>query len=179
MPTFEHLELFERWRPAVGYEGCYVVSDWGRVMRLPPSGAYTKGRLLKGYRPKGYTIFHLRNPKTKQMFCHVLVAEAFLGPCPSGMEVDHVNRDRSDNRLINLRYVTRHQNNGGENNGQCKLTDFQIAEIRRLSLEGVTQRQISQLFNISNQHVSEIVRHKTRKKVTWKDFSQPQPNPSH
>ena len=41
--------------------------------------------------------------------CHVIqrvIMEAFHGPIPEGYEVDHINRDRKDNRLTNLRYLT-------------------------------------------------------------------------
>lgn len=41
---------------------------------------------------------------------HELVLDTFVGPCPEGYERDHINRDRSDNRLENLRYVTKSEN---------------------------------------------------------------------
>src|SRR5699024_9639299 len=41
---------------------------------------------------------------------HRLVMEAFVGPCPEGMEVCHWNDNASDNRLSNLRYDTRSAN---------------------------------------------------------------------
>jgi hypothetical protein len=36
---------------------------------------------------------------------HQLVAEAFIGPCPPGRKLVHLNGSRSDNRLVNLSYV--------------------------------------------------------------------------
>ncbi|WP_064693430.1 HNH endonuclease signature motif containing protein [Rhizobium aegyptiacum] len=39
---------------------------------------------------------------------HILVAEAFLGPCPEGMHVQHIDRDRANSRLSNLRHVSAH-----------------------------------------------------------------------
>lgn len=41
---------------------------------------------------------------------HRLVALAFIGPCPEGMEVLHINGEPDDNRLENLRYGTRAEN---------------------------------------------------------------------
>lgn len=41
---------------------------------------------------------------------HQIVLEAFCGPCPDGMEVLHGNGIRTDNRLSNLRYGTRSEN---------------------------------------------------------------------
>ena len=46
----------------------------------------------------------------KLYLVHRLVAEAFIGPIPEGYEVDHINRCRSDNRVDNLRIVTRSKN---------------------------------------------------------------------
>lgn len=41
---------------------------------------------------------------------HVLVLEAFVGPRPDGHEPDHINFDRHDNRVENLRWVTVSEN---------------------------------------------------------------------
>jgi hypothetical protein len=41
---------------------------------------------------------------------HVLVARTFIGPCPYGHNVDHINRNPSDNRARNLRYLPTHLN---------------------------------------------------------------------
>lgn len=46
----------------------------------------------------------------KTYLVHKLVMETFVGICPAGYEIDHINRDRTDNRLDNLRYVTREEN---------------------------------------------------------------------
>ena len=43
--------------------------------------------------------------KKKMRFVHQLVANAFLGKCPTGFEVDHVNFIADDNRIENLRYL--------------------------------------------------------------------------
>ena len=52
----------------------------------------------------GYWMFF--HAKTVMYFQHRLIWEAFHGPIPKGMYVDHINRDRADNRLVNLRLVT-------------------------------------------------------------------------
>lgn len=44
-------------------------------------------------------------------YVHRLVASAFLGPCPKGFQVHHLNRNKFDNRACNLEYVSRSSNN--------------------------------------------------------------------
>lgn len=46
----------------------------------------------------------------KLVRAHKVVAEAFLGPCPAGMEINHIDEDRTNNAVTNLNYVT-HRNN--------------------------------------------------------------------
>jgi len=110
------LDVPEEWRPVVGYEGLYEVSDQGRVKSLPR----TTGRRSPEYvltpklhdSKKLYLDVHLRDaagrPHTRKV--HHLVAEAFIGPRPPGQIVRHGLGGPSDNRLANLRYGTQAQN---------------------------------------------------------------------
>ncbi len=54
----------------------------------------------------GYVIVSMGS-RDRQYALHRVVAERMYGPCPDGMVVDHVNRNRLDNRRENLRYVDR------------------------------------------------------------------------
>lgn len=89
------------WRAVVGLEGRYEVSEDGRV-RNAQTGLVLRPRLDTD----GYLLVTRVGLKV-----HRLVLEAFVGPAPLGApEVDHINRQRADNRLENLRWVSRSTN---------------------------------------------------------------------
>lgn len=104
--------LVEEWRPVVGYEGLYEVSDWGRVKSLG-SERYHVIRILKGYVGSiGYRVVNLyKDGKPIKKFIHRLVVEAFI-PNPENKPcVDHINTIRDDNRVENLRWANYIENN--------------------------------------------------------------------
>lgn len=62
---------------------------------------------------KGYLYVNLTPPeggRYKTFRVHRLVLEAFVGPCPEGMECRHLNGVRNDNRLANLAWGTKEEN---------------------------------------------------------------------
>lgn len=92
----------EEWRPVVGFEGKYEVSDEGRIRSIRRNG-YLNRVLMPG--TNGYLYVSLGR-KVRWRSVHSIVAEAFLGPRPNGMETCHNNGNPTDNRLENLRYDT-------------------------------------------------------------------------
>ncbi|ACI12645.1 HNH endonuclease [Mycobacterium phage Ramsey] len=107
----------EEWRPVVGFEGLYEVSNLGRVRSLDHFARGRSGskRLIRGrvLRPAPRTSGHLtvalgRNGGSKDV--HTLVATAFIGPRPEGMECCHQDGDPTNNRVENLRWDTRSAN---------------------------------------------------------------------
>lgn len=102
----------EEWRPVVGYEGWYEISVCGRVRRLVANHGTYAGRIIDtppniaGY-PRAKLV---RHGEHQWHFVHRLVAAAFIGPCPSGHEVNHKDKNRKNPRPTNLEYVTRSQN---------------------------------------------------------------------
>ena len=98
---------------------------------------------------------------------HSLVLAAFVGPRPDGLEIAHLNGDPSDNRLANLKYVTHQENEShklahgtratGEDVNGARLLGWQVAEIRYLATQGVTQAKIAALFDLHSSHVSNII----------------------
>ena len=99
-------KIKERWKDVVGYEGLYEVSDMGRVRNGK------KRILFLRSDPNGYPNVCLCKDGVKKSYrVHRLVSRAFLGDLPEGYCTDHINRDKTDNRLCNLRYVNYQENN--------------------------------------------------------------------
>ena len=110
----------EVWKPVVGHDNAYEVSDLGRVRSVNRTVVCTnrhgsqerrnyKGCLLKpGPSRSGHVSVALGKGNTRAV--HQIVMEAFVGPCPEGHEVLHLNHTPTDNRLVNLKYGTRSEN---------------------------------------------------------------------
>ncbi|MBU1173702.1 MAG: HNH endonuclease [Proteobacteria bacterium] len=158
----------EEWRAAFGHDDWYDVSNMGRIRRTAGGGGATIGRVLKqsvtntGY----YRVCLCINTKRSYEAVHRIVLSSFLGACPDGKQVNHIDGDKSNNRLENLEYVTRSENirhsfdNGtrsqqGEKNTQSKLTEKHIHEIRQL-LGKETQETIAAKFNVTRQTISKV-----------------------
>lgn len=108
-PTQPH-QTGEEWRPVVGYEGYYEVSDQGRVRSLH-CGRYRHGYVLTLGRRNGYCFVALcRDGIGKKRPVHQLVLEAFVGPKPQGQQTRHLNSVRHDNRVENLAWGTHREN---------------------------------------------------------------------
>lgn len=105
----------EVWKPIPGYEGLYEVSDLGRVKSIK----YGKEMILRpGKTRKGYLRVGLyKDEKRKYLYVHRLVWEAFNGPIPKGMQINHLSEEKTDCRLENLSLVSCRENiNWGSHN---------------------------------------------------------------
>lgn len=105
----------EVWKDIPNYEELYQVSNFGRVRSLPRTmGENTKsnkGSILAESFCIGYKQVSLtKDGKSQSKRVHRLVMLAFIGKSKNNMVIDHINADRSDNRLENLRYCTQREN---------------------------------------------------------------------
>ena len=105
----------EEFRWIKGFEGYYMVSNFGRIYSFPrydnmmrKNGGYFMSAQIS---PNGYEIVHLMlNGKRIAKYVHKVLAESFI-PNPIGKkEVDHIDANKSNNRLDNLQAVTNSKN---------------------------------------------------------------------
>lgn len=121
----------EEWRPIQGYEELYEVSNLGRVRSLDRvvnrNGAKVsrKGRILRpGKDGYGYLLVGLSEDGKKKLFSvHRLVWEAFNGKRPEGMQINHIDEDKANNRLDNLNLMTPKQNMNWGTGNQRRSTN--------------------------------------------------------
>lgn len=118
------------WKPVVGFEEHYLVSDSGQVWSL---------RRHRALKPKidryGYEVVALFvNGKSYHRTVHRLVAQAFV-PNPHNLPtVNHINECKTDNRAVNLEWmsVVDNDNHGTRNermaDTKCRLPVEQVSE---------------------------------------------------
>jgi hypothetical protein len=154
----------EQWKSVLGYEGIYEVSNVGNIRLLESrchKHAYT---LCKPYvDPDGYLKVSLRKPKNIQRTyrVHRLVIEAFIGPIPKGMQTNHKNGSRFDNRPENLEIVTLQENvrhsievlgshRKGERNPAAKIKESDVKEIRQRAAQGEPYKKLGRDFGLTD-----------------------------
>lgn len=105
----------------------------------------------------------------------------FLGPCPVGLEVNHIDGDKRNNRVANLEYVTRSENHlhahrlglckspaiKGSDHANAILTDNQVLAIRKQA-QTMTYQQVADEFGVCRSCVGQIARG-----TAWKHLGGP------
>lgn len=144
----------EVWSDIIGFPD-YMVSTQGNVL------SNLSNKILKpqdngnGYKKIGLS----KEGKVYQRYIHRLVAQHFVASDVNCNEVDHINRDKSDNRADNLRWVNRGENSKNmcrENRKGYKLNQLskeQIIEIQQLFKSGLSNVEISKKIGVPRQTI--------------------------
>ena len=139
----------------------YEASDLGRVRRSTPGrktypGKVMAAKLIKvGY----YVVAPTIDGKNKTFYVHDLVAGAFIGPKPEGLQVNHIDGDKRNNTPSNLEYVTRNENMehasktglmaSGTNHPQSKLTPHSVESLRADKQAGASYSKLAAKYGVS------------------------------
>jgi hypothetical protein len=173
----------EQWKDIPGFDGYYQASPLGNIRSLDRHTyqgerigyVLRKGKVLRAAIWGGYYGVVLRvDSKSWTVPVHRLVAMTFHPAVEGKNEVNHKNGIKTDNRAENLEWVTRRENiihaletgllkgNCGSKNGNSKLVEDNIEEIKRLRNTGLTQDAIAGRFGVSQTTIGRIL-----SKNTW------------
>lgn len=155
----------EEWRDVIGYEGLYMVSSFGRVISLKRSQIITifnkakkeitfLPKLLKFNKIKGYnkckfynSVMVYKDKKAKRIPVHRLVASAFIENPNSYTQIDHIDTNRLNNRIENLRWCDSKTNS----TNPISLKNMSIAA-KQTYLKGRKPINIRKVVQLKNGH---------------------------
>jgi len=164
--------------------------DWVAIEQFPAFEVSNDGRIRgpRGARKawvneNGYVMigFACGPRRTKHFRVHVLVAAAFIGPKPIGMDINHKDGNKQNNRVENLEYMTRSENckHGfrlglsytpfrefkGVNHPNSKIQDSDVRTIREEYAKGTSRRDLATRFGLSYYTVWDITERRSWKHI--------------
>lgn len=167
--------MIEVWKDVSGYEDYFKISNLGRVF------SKRTNKILKFSKSGPYlaisTRLNGRNSKSICLRVHRLVAIAFILNPLNLPEVNHIDGNKSNNRIDNLEWCTKQDNiihafetglnkaRQGVDSYQSKLSENDVRDIRRSWEEGVSQVILKDRYNVSKATIQGIIHRKTYKNV--------------
>jgi hypothetical protein len=164
--------MTEVWKPVVGFEGSYEVSDLGRVRSVDRSWwqksrhgnlylHHKKGTLLRpGSMPGGHLSVALGRGNSHCV--HELVLRAFLGPPPPQCEARHLDGNEKNNSFENLVWDTR-GNNTRDKKWHRGTASYKLKPDEIASIKSSLQRpyygmgaELARRFGVSSSAISAI-----------------------
>jgi hypothetical protein len=175
----------EEWKPVVGFEGLYEVSNLGQIRSLDrlvnhPHGttALRKGQLLKQTVNRyGYPCCTpSKNGKKVKLTMHRIVADAFLGANTCNLDINHIDGNKLNCAVSNLEYCTRRENiqhaikmglfilqrppiKRGEEHGHSKLSQKDVEDIRKIGAT-IPSRKLASKYGVSKTNILNILKNK-------------------
>lgn len=171
----------ESWKPIDDFP--YEVSSFGRIRSTESLFGLRIGSEVSIYtagQPYPCVFLYKTDCKTRhQLRVHRLVAAAFLGQCPTGMEVNHKDHDKHNSCADNLEYVTSSENKLeavkagafplGERRWNARLTADKVARIWELAADGVRRADIAAQLGASESSVHHVLDRRN-----WKHLAPPE-----
>lgn len=159
----------EIWRPIIGYEGRYEVSNVGRVRRIAPGQGARAGQIIRAQStPYAAVTLSDSNLNRKKWRIHHLVLEAFICRRPPELECRHLDGNNHNNALTNLAWGTRTENahdqivhgtwTHGENHSRARLTEDIIREAHQLRAAGATIKSIAERYGVHRETIGKALR---------------------
>lgn len=150
----------EIWKPVVGHEGWYEVSNLGRVRRC----TILKPQVIRG----GYLYVNLKKRcKSTKGIIHSMVLKAFVGPRGDDKVCRHKDGVRTNNSLINLEWGTQKENISdkkkhgthfmGATHHNSVLTESEVISIRALARSNFPHVALARRFRVTPAHIGHIV----------------------
>lgn len=156
----------EKWKAIKDYEGHYDISNQGRVRSLK----WDSPKILK-FGTSGRELYRAvvlsKDGTIRKFRVSRLVAEAFINNPLNKPCVNHINGVKTDNRVENLEWCTRSENDkhafrlglrtqDGEGNSYHKLSNNDVLSIREHLSLGEKQTSIAKLFGVGGTTISNI-----------------------
>ena len=128
----------------------YEINENGTIFRNVKSKKQNKIKLDMHHSKKGYYVsFCKHKGKSKRVMIHRAVAECWLGPCPKGLEVDHIDRNSHNNDFRNLRYVdksTQMRNRDHTNISKQGSANLDNARKQRMKPVKISNKEFQKIF---------------------------------
>lgn len=167
----------ELWKNINSHQGIYQVSNLGHVKRIINGWGTKAGKMLKSriYNHGYCNVALWSNGQRIDRPVHRLVLEAFVGHRPPGMECRHLDGNKQNNRLDNLQWGTRSENQRdsirhntkyqprGEQHGMTKTTAIQIKHVKQLLAKGHMAKEIAAVTGVGIYVIYDVKRNKTWK----------------
>ena len=161
----------EIWKPVKNFERLYTVSNTGKVKNIK-NNKILKERDLRGY--KRVSLYENKKGHDKRI--HRLVGEAFIDNPGNKPEINHKDKNRSNNNVNNLEWVTSkensdHKNKDGvgdiyknENNGNAKLSNIDCTKIINAD-DSINNTTLAKEYNVSRTQIRRIRKGLQRKNL--------------